>query len=281
MRSFLFVASGFFLLSIVSGCSSTAELTSKWQQPAVDSSSDSQNLAYFEKEKVGIGITNDADNLKVTVKVIDDETQRRILRGGLTIWFDSTGNDKKIFGVHFPIGSASTAGPEPNHTRGSREAANETNDYSLYQAKLKNTLINLEIIGPGPLSKEQLPVMTSYSTRGIKVNLIDTLGTLTYELTVPIKASSARPLAIGSDNLKEIGVGVFTGDPRRSMSARPGNDGAPNGGYGMGGGGGMGGGMGGMGGGGRRGGGGGEGRPKSDQSTSPVELWVKVKIAGK
>jgi hypothetical protein len=269
-----------FAAFIFASCSSAPELTSKWRQGEIKIDGlDNEwqgDLNYFEKEKIAVGIKNDSENLYFSIKTIDRETQMKIVRGGMTVWFDSTGGEKKIFGIHFPLGAGELAGAgAPTHTRGSREAPDPTNDYTALEERFSKTLQNLEIIGPGPVDKEQLSVESSYKTRGIKVGMRDTMGSLFYEVVIPLRTTASKYLAIGSDTGKIIGIGILTESTRRSQISRLPDEGAPNGGAGAPGmgGGTMGGGMGG----GRRGGGGKFGQ--NQESASPIELWMKVKIA--
>ncbi len=269
------------VLSFLASCSSTPELPSKWKHSEIIvdgiDTEWQQDMSYFEKEKVAIGMKNDGDNFYLAIKTIDLETQQKMVRGGMTVWFDPKGGDKKTFGIHFPLGNSAAGGAPiaPTHVRGSREAVDPTNDYSAVEDRLKKMLQNLEIIGPGPVDKEQIPVSSSFLSRGIKVSIRDTMGTVFYELVVPLKITKQKPLAIGADTGRTIGVGVITDDMRRSMTAAAPDEGAPNGGYGKPG---MGGGGSGMGG--RRGGGGGGGRSRQNAETAtPLELWMKVKVA--
>jgi hypothetical protein len=274
----------FYFLSLAglvfAGCSSAPELESKWRQSEiiVDGLDTEwhQDLSYLEKEKIAVGIKNDAENLYFSIKTIDRETQMKIVRGGMTVWFDSTGASKQIFGIHFPLG-ASDAGAQPTHIRGSRETSDETNDFMALEERYSRMLQNMEIIGPGRVDKKQIPVISSYKTYGIKVGLRDTIGTLFYELVVPLKMTTAKPLAICSDTGKTIGIGIITENTKRPMVAHAPDEGAPNGGYGKPG---MGGGGYGGGGGRREGGGAGRGGANPAASISPIELWMKVKIAG-
>jgi hypothetical protein len=275
-----------FISVYIAGCSSVQELPSKWKKSdiVVDGLDNEwqQDLSYFEDEKIAVGMKNDGENFYVAIKSIDRETQLKIVRGGMTIWFDPQGGTKKILGIHFPLGTAAMGGAPvaPTHTRGSRETPDATNDYSALEERFSNSLRNLEIIGPGPVDKEQIPVVSSYKTRGIKVSIRDTMGSLFYELVVPMKSPppsawidlTRKPPAIETDTGKIIGVGIITDDVRRSMTDRAPDEGAPNGGYGKPGmGGGYGGGMGGRRGGGKYG--------QNSGASSPIEIWMKVKVA--
>jgi hypothetical protein len=266
------VALLFFLLFLsigLSSCSSTPQLASTWRIVGNIADYQSSEYEYFNKEKVGVEFSNDADNLYVTVKTIDHDTQMKIMHSGMTIWFDSTGGTEKIFGIHYPLGTAGV--PAPNHARGSREVPDEMNDYSMYNERLHRALDQLEIIGPGPLDKLQTEIISAAQTHGINVHLRDTMGTLTCELAVPMSYGIGRRLAIGTGTGKKIGVGIFTELQQRTHS-RP--EGMPGGFSGGAPGGEMGGGMSGAHGHRRP-----EGSENPGETNTPIELWMKVKIA--
>jgi len=257
-------------------CSSTPELASSWHRAQQNEPSPSYH--YFEKEKIGTTVTNDSTRLHITIKTIDHETGMKIIHGGMTIWFDSTGGDKKIFGIHFPIGLEAGGIAPPTHSRGSHEEPNPSNDFSLYETRMQAMLQNAEVIGPGPLDKAQLSRSKLAEARDIHLTISDTLSSLTYELDVPITYIAAfRSLSSAND---PMGIGLITGDMRHAMMGRPSGEGPPGGGMGMppGGGGGIGG-RGGSGGGGGFGGRGGGMRGGEKGNAEPIELWMKLTLA--
>ncbi|MBS1904894.1 MAG: hypothetical protein JSS75_14405 [Bacteroidetes bacterium] len=240
-----------FVGAILSGCGSPNQASWYTTQPLTINGQDDDwdgRLEYHEKEKIGVGIANDGDNLYIVLKTIDRPTMLKLVRTGTTIWFDSTGGTKKIFGIRFPLGVEDigiTRGRRPDISAMEDDGA----EIQSIRERFRETLREVEVIGPNPLDRKRLPVVSSFNTNGIKVGLSDSLGTLVYELVVPLHPSASAPLAIGTAVGKEIGVGIETTDMREQMrQRRPENDGGemPRGG-GMGGG--MGGGIGGMGGG--------------------------------
>ncbi|HXB95371.1 MAG TPA: hypothetical protein VNU70_09440, partial [Puia sp.] len=58
-------------------------------------------------------VTNDDKNLYIAVSSADDNTQLRILRSGMTLYFDPKGKKDKDISLHFPIQKQ----PEPNANR--------------------------------------------------------------------------------------------------------------------------------------------------------------------
>src|ERR1700728_3087406 len=45
---------------------------------------------YDDKAQIGYAVSNDKDNLYITVETGDPATQLKILKGGLTVWIDKT-----------------------------------------------------------------------------------------------------------------------------------------------------------------------------------------------
>src|SRR5579863_10004437 len=56
---------------------------------------------------LGYAVSNDKENLYITVETGDPATQLKILRQGLTVWIDKTGGKEEETAINFPI-------PNPN-----------------------------------------------------------------------------------------------------------------------------------------------------------------------
>ena len=105
------------LLLIVAGtifsCNSSKHAKSKrlpgvWQeQPiTIDGSNKewpSPYPEYDDKAQLGYAVSNDKENLYITVETGDPATQLKILREGLTVWIDKTGNKEEVTAINFPI----------------------------------------------------------------------------------------------------------------------------------------------------------------------------------
>jgi len=88
-----------------------------WQQP-LRFSNPGYALQY--------NITSDERNIYVCVTSADEETQLRMLRAGMTIWFDPKGEKNKTIGLFFPIRKQ----PDPEQYRGRGSAADGSGDYA-------------------------------------------------------------------------------------------------------------------------------------------------------
>jgi hypothetical protein len=224
-------------------------------------------------------VTNDDKNLYVCVVSNDDNTQLRILRSGMTIYFDPKGKKDKDISLHFPI--QKQPDPGSNHTRyggssaygdnGSRSNSGYTSgdrntrkEELLLQSDYYNTTGFLDLEnGQFSVADQKGPIKVA-----MKLDHQDSL--LVYEVIVPIKNILGESWMTAAQK-KNFTVGVF-------IDATPGTGGG--GGGRPGGFGGMRGmgmrGMGGGGGGGRYGG----GTPGQKEDANWYEFRLAVKSNG-
>jgi hypothetical protein len=217
-------------------------------------------------------VTNDDKNLYVCVVSTDDNTQLRILRSGMTIYFDPKGKKNKDISLHFPIQKQSGAGINRQRYGGSSAYGNGgngsyNNGYTsadrdarkeelLLQSDYYNTSGFLDIEnGQFSLADQKGPIR-------VAMKLVRQDSLLVYEVIVPIKNILGPDWMSGAPK-KNFSVGVF-------MDATPGSGGGGRSAFpGM-----RGMGMRGMGGGGGRyGGGGGTAGQKEDAN------WYEFRLA--
>ena len=205
-------------------------------------------------------VTNDGQNLYICVSSGDEPTQLRILRSGMTLYFDPKGEKSKDISIHFPIQKRGDPG-------GYRSRGNGSGGYNpgahmqelLLQSDYYNTTgFNGMENGQFALTDQKSPIRIA-----MKLNN-DSL--LVYEAVIPIK-NILGPDGISKAAKKNFSVGVFID----ATPATGGGGGGSRPGMGMG----MRGmGMRGMGGGRRYGGGGGQGQ-KEDSN------WYIFRLASK
>jgi hypothetical protein len=253
---------------------------------------------------VAVGVMNDDEFLYLRVRALDRGAQMQVLFGGLTVWFDPKGGDRKAFGIRYPVGSPLPAprtrgggpgrrpgsGPvEPPEGSGRSEPASQPADRGgqsnvrggpVVPADLSEIVPRrLEVLGPGDDDARSLVLDHA---NGITVALGRSEGALIYELRVPLKPTTDRPYAIGTASGALVGVGF---DSPKMKRERPpeGEPGSARGGSPPGGGpGGGGGGMGRMGRGmpmGMGRGGPGDGPNPLPESAKPWKTWIKVQLA--
>lgn len=223
-------------------------------------------------------VTNDDKNIYVCVSSKDAATQLRILRSGMTIWFDPKGEKNKTIGLYFPTRKQpdperyrgrNTAGSS-NTTGGSRTAGSDINTREaelLLQSNYYNTTGFLD------LENGQFGVTDTKNPIHLAIKHNDQDSLLVYEVMIPINN------VLGADwkaqaSKKNFSVGIV-------LNAIPGTGGGggaygshPGGMGGMRGMGGMSGMRGGMGGGRQYGGGGSQGQ-KEDADWYTFRLALK------
>jgi hypothetical protein len=155
-------------------------------------------------------VTNDDQNIYVAISSLDDITQLRILRSGMTIYFDPKGKKNKEISLHFPIQKA----PDPNGYRSRGDGSttyyqNQNNTQNrdtrkeelLLQSDYYNTT-GFTGIENGQFSVGDLKTPIHI---GIKLNNQDSL--LVYEVIIPIK-NILGPDWAAKASKKNFGVGV-------------------------------------------------------------------------
>ncbi len=157
---------------------------------------------YNKKEKFHYAVTNDQTNLYVMLRSSDENTQQEILRGGLTVLFNThaVNEEHGAAGIVYPTGNI-PKGPmngrqEYNNNR--HIALNNAQDYSLFGF---NTVKSLENYDYGKENKE-----------GIQVSVgMNATGELIYEAVIPFSALFNRGSAVNQGG-RSLSVG-FVIDP--------------------------------------------------------------------
>lgn len=258
MRSFTFFVSLVSVLLFLSGCSSTTLLRSSWDNPhiIVDGKENDWNggIAYLPDDNVSVGVRNDSDNVYLIFKTTARQQSFQFFGLGFTVWFDPTGGDDKIFGIHFPLGRAGRGEFQPSQ-QGQEESAEER------EKMMQEMESQLEIIDKRKSGPIQL---TSVEAKGIELYIKNYQDYLVYEMKVPLHTSEATPYAINTTGTT-IGVGFEEGkfEPRQRLEGGEGDFGGGRHGYGGG-----------------RGGYGRNGRgQQTGQRPKPIDFWLKVKLA--
>jgi hypothetical protein len=252
-----------FSLTLFYGCKSP-EITSYWRDSDVKidgNSEDWQGKTWIIKDlnNVLVGFMNDENYLYLSLTISDRALQHQIAFSGFTFWFDRSGGEEKIFGVHYPLGMEEMG--MPGDRRRKMQEQNFSRD-SL-PAFPENFSDELDIYEP---TKGKHIRMRKQETGGIDVVLHLSRGLLVYEMKIPITDKGTQLYVIGTTAESTIGVGVET--VSNEMTGRRGDRQK------------MGGGQGGGGMDGRRGGGPGEMPPSGRGGIrEPLKLWIKVKLA--
>lgn len=242
------------LLFILTGCSNKTVYKSLWQ-PSSLSVGDCDdywftNMHYSTKAKMHYGLSNDDENLYVSLKVTDETVQRKIMLTGLTFWLDPNGKGKEQLGLNFPVKQ-----PKQKNTTKNRSAAGQQQgdqrkskaDNEKFNSKYKNGLSEIVISGFGGEAEPSL--VGNKSKQGINAILrMDSLQVLYYEAQIPLHMIFEKPDEVLGNAAKYFSYAFETGyveTPSTGPAGRSGSAGVKGAGRGGGGGGGRGGGRGG------------------------------------
>ena len=170
-------------------------------------------LTYVEEFNVSVGIANDADFLYVCAVVGNPLVRMRVMRQGLTVWFDPKDGRQKSLGIRFPLGS-----------QGRRERPaefGEEPDMEILQRVFLLSLNELEILGPGRKEKRRIKKAEAI---GVDVAMSVSSGLLVYELKVPLINSPEQSFAINVQPGRSFGIGIETNPQSRDKEqlSRPG-----------------------------------------------------------
>jgi hypothetical protein len=216
------------------------EYSSRWLDRviAIDGSDKDWQGAtvYVEKANVSVGMFNDSESMTLCLVTTDRRIGGRIMRGGMRLWFDPNGGQKKTFGIHFPVGIPGSD-PGPGGSEGESPGLGDESPNPFFL----DPQTDMEFLGPGKGEIERIPVQEA---RGIQVKAAVDSGRFVYELKVPLIISESTPHAVGIQSKKQVAIGFEIEDfspagKRGRMGERMGSGGMgmPSG--GMGGGSGM------------------------------------------
>jgi hypothetical protein len=233
-------------------------------------------------------VTNDDNNLYVCVSSTDDATQLRILRSGMTLYFDPKGDKSKDISIHFPIQKQPDPGSRgrdgynsgnngnttyyQNQGGGQTDASgNNTNGSTGRDTRKEELLLQSDYYNTAgflDLENGQFSVTVQKGPIQLAMKLNNNDSLLVYEVTIPLK-NILGPQWPARAAKKNFSVGVVL--DAVAGTGGGGGGGMRPGGFGMRGMGGM---RGGGGGGGRRYGG---GQPAQKEDAN----WYQFRLATK
>ena len=251
---------------------------------------------YIENTGVTVGVLNDAEDLYLTLSVIERRFQVQVLRQGFIIWFDRKGGKRKNFGVRFPLGmpellmkGSENGFDEAGYDRpggygrpggrggyGRPEGFEQSREMDpgrveeLFERLMEGA--EMELLGANPDDRQRVPLATSEE---ILMQVAYINGRLIYELKVPLARvahleKKDKPIGVGFE-IPEVDLSALL-QARKAREA----EGELSGTGGLGGVGGLGAGRGGYAADGRYG----RGRRRSSaMPTEPFQLWTKVNLA--
>ncbi|MCW3124941.1 MAG: hypothetical protein JWO03_599 [Bacteroidetes bacterium] len=162
---------------------------------------------YDSKAKIQYSVVNDASNLYISLKTMDDKAQMKILRTGMEVWLDTSGKKKEITVVRYPLPGDTKLEwiqdpSEPERSQLERPDLKRMKmDYALSEKRMKLT-------GFKNIPTTVMPVENSY---GIEVAIgWDKDDVFTYELKLPFSTFYKEKL-VAADTLKPLTIGVKVG----------------------------------------------------------------------
>jgi hypothetical protein len=258
-----------FLSAIVFSSCATVELNSEWaEKNIIIDGLDNEwagSYKFLEDQKAVISARHDSTHLYLVFKTMDNQVMQKIISSGLTVWIDPSGDEKKSFGIHYPIGmmdwnKSRMYDPTDWGTPEEREKK--------MQAKSRIMLGEMEIITSDGRSQHSVSIYNPY---GIEIALNDTSGALIYEMKIPINSPESSLYSYSLTGGAKLSIGIETGEmDKKDMMAQRSGGGMPEGG------------MGGGKGGGKMGKSGGKGRNNPDAMKNmlePVKFWINLTFA--
>lgn len=263
----------------LTGCGDQ-NINSNWRtQNLVIDGNDSDwgnTLTMYDKLNALVGVENDDKYLYLCLVTTDQQLENKILRMGLTIWFDKTGSNDKKFGVKYPIGFSGMQRPNtPGENTGIErpDATGERPTQQEVNERIIKRQTDMEFVGA---NNEQIRIPVA-QLKGVELKLGLNDNRLVYEMKIPLSHAGGFDYAINADTGSVVSVGLETGKMNFNKGEgrkfqRP--DGGGEGGFGGGGddfgGGEMGGG---------RRGGFDRARNVDPSEFQSLEFWAEVKLA--
>ncbi len=294
MKNIFILSIGLLLIFSYTACSPKEYPVGNYQATTILADGNSKDWSLplrfgAEDGLLQYNITNDKNNIYVSVATSDQATQMNILRLGIAVYFDTKGKTNKTVGLSFPANEASDG--DRRNFRPIAGGANKTADQLNFK---KQILMDKDIFKAFGFINMDNRIYDVSDTSHIKMGInYDVSGNLVFEAIVPIKNIYDKNFTAQTAPSLSVGIVVnSSGMSPRGTNNAGGESGMRNGGGGMrGGGGGMGGGMGGggmrggggvgMGGGRRSGGGGMRGGGANGGGYTPKNSanWYQFKLA--
>lgn len=174
--------------------------------------------------EVSLGFMNDGEYLYITLLTGDRALGRQIMTGGLTVWFDPKGGQKKVSGIRFPIPGIR---PEEPGMQLAEPPVEEEEESPEPEPGPGTGSAEIEIIASEKASPRRVALDDA---GGIEAAIGPAGAFFVYELKIPLARSERSPVAIDAAPGAVIGIGFETGKSSRRAGPRAGGAGAPPGG---------------------------------------------------
>lgn len=159
---------------------------------------------YDSKARIQYSVVNDATNLYISLKTMDDKAEMKILRTGMEVTLNATGKKKELATVQYPLPGDTKLQwiqdpADAEHQQLERpDLKRLKEEYALSEKKMK-------LVGFKDIPAEIIPIENQY---GIEIAIgWDKDNIFTYELKVPFKIFYKEALA-AADTLQPISIEV-------------------------------------------------------------------------
>ncbi len=157
---------------------------------------------YDDKSKLQYTVSNDFQNIYVCIRATDQKTQYKIMRAGMQLWIDTTGEYEHKVGLLFPL-SNSLRKTNPNEMEAPPKSKQ---DVSAYKNKFLNGYKEMELAGFNTGINGMSPIKNS---AGIQAAINwDTTDIMTYEAIIPFKTFYKDSITV-HDSLKLFGISII------------------------------------------------------------------------
>jgi hypothetical protein len=155
-----------------------------------------ENLLYDPKSGLLYKVSNDDNNLYIMLKIVDENSQRKMLMGGLSVWIDTTNHKKEIFGVIFPRGRR--RGTEMSNPQAMRENRTRKRAFNVKE-QLAESELEIEV----RLYDYTEPHLMFLNESHLKPVIdVDSAQIIVYEFAVPLgyiikNKKITKPISVG------------------------------------------------------------------------------------
>jgi hypothetical protein len=229
MKKYTFLFGVGLACLLIYACKKTFVVRNYWDENNIKIDGKSpdwkQPFLYDPESKFYYKTSNDDKNFYLCIKIMEDKSQIKILKYGLTVWFDTTGKQKTKIGVKFPIEQEVRKSlkqqmneeEEPEQNKGSANKSNKSESTKPMRKKMVEEQREMELIGFSALAKysekkENKVIVGLKNKMKIDVGLgFDSLDALIYEMSIPLSDLYKNPTALLADSNKILGLVMKSG----------------------------------------------------------------------
>ena len=209
----------FFIIALAacgsSKHASTTKLPGTWQAQPIAVDGDSKDWpspypSYDAKAKVGYAMSNDKDNLYITMETGDAMTQIKMLRSGMTVWIDTGGGKNQAMAINYPLAAENAdiqmdRKQEGDVQQNNPESMDREKRMQMRARRALDGALQLSLEGFGACNGGFLVKQTNNC--GIVVRLaMDEYNEMIWEASIPLKALYGKDQLNKKDDGRPISV---------------------------------------------------------------------------